>query len=466
MRFFLLAVVVLLFCSTTGCANAPALQTALNGSWLVTISTRDIGSMQVMMTFETDQPEKKDSLSFEAYSKKDMDKLILGRWKAGLARIAGGNFKNGSLIRITKATLFRRDSIHAILVTPFGNYYLDATLNKDTLNGVLSDGNRDIAGQVQGSHRQPKLPLLPYPAIIDSALSIAAQKLYDPTLTRSDDWARFKKEIRRISRETEDDAALVMAFFYYARLLPFSHFSFVRSGATTSENLSEVPKPVLTAPTSDCALLTIPSFSAHADMLETIFTSIAASNYKYLVVDLRGNPGGSIEAGMTFMRHLIPDTLYGGIFLTQQYFRKNTTPPPPATYRRYPSFSAANYDLLIRGISELPAICLVAFPQEPVFRGQIFILTDQNTASACEPIVYAFKQHHLATIVGQTTAGAMLTSESFPVANGYHITIPTATYYTSDGFKIDRNGVRPDIVLNGEDALAYVMKQLATIRKK
>ena len=82
-----------------------------------------------------------------------------------------------------------------------------------------------------------------------------------------------------------------------------------------------------------------------------------------------------------------------------------------------------------------------------------------RTASTCEPIVYALQQHHLATIVGQRTAGAMLNGESFTAGDGFVVTVPTATYYASDGFRIDRQGVTPDIAVpETGDALEYALQ--------
>jgi C-terminal processing protease CtpA/Prc len=47
----------------------------------------------------------------------------------------------------------------------------------------------------------------------------------------------------------------------------------------------------------------------------------------------------------------------------------------------------------------------------------------------------------------------MLSSETFNLDNDYKITLPTADYYASDGYKIDGNGVEPSIKTNSQDAL-------------
>ncbi len=47
----------------------------------------------------------------------------------------------------------------------------------------------------------------------------------------------------------------------------------------------------------------------------------------------------------------------------------------------------------------------------------------------------------------------MLNGETFSLGEGYSLTLPTATYYTADGYKIDQQGVSPDIATGTRDAL-------------
>ena len=52
----------------------------------------------------------------------------------------------------------------------------------------------------------------------------------------------------------------------------------------------------------------------------------------------------------------------------------------------------------------------------------------------------------------------MLNGEMFKVKDGFTVIIPTATYYTADGYKIDQQGVSPDVDVKKEDARNYVMQ--------
>ncbi len=466
MRFVNLLFYCLVYCSVSGCAQKHHSDSFISGVWLITLTTIDAGKLQVVMNFETDDIGKSDSIEFHAYSEKDMDRKVLGNFKARLGRMAGSNFKDGSLLRLTKGQVLHRDSITGILVSPFGNYHFNANITGNQMSGALSNGNYEVVGYVTGTKGQPQMPLNNYSLIVDSALKVAENKLYDPALLKTVEWQDFKNEIKRVSTITGDDAALVMAFFYYARKLSFSHFALYVPSPGDSDKITGIDNDLmLSEKTRDIAYLKINSFGGTSAAMESVFRKLGDKQYSTLIVDLRGNPGGSIEAGMTFARHFLTDTLFAGVLLTQKYFRSHTALPLEKDYHEFPSFSEANSHLLLNGISEYFGICLKGYPAAPLFRGKVYILTDKQTASTCEPIVYALKQHALATIVGQTTAGAMLNGESFSVGHGYTITVPTATYYTSDGLKIDQQGVAPNIVLKDEDALSYVLKQIADPKK-
>ena len=163
---------------------------------------------------------------------------------------------------------------------------------------------------------------------------------------------------------------------------------------------------------------------------------------------------------MAFATNVADTTFYGGVFLTQRYFEDHQSPPNVEEYTGFPHFTAANYDLLMEGIHNTKGVCLKIIPQQQTYNGKMYILTNGNTASTCEPIVYAFKHRKRAIVVGETTAGAMLTGEEFDLGNGFKLFLPTADYYAADGYRIDQKGVTPDIEVKQEEALEYVLNMI------
>jgi len=453
----------LLFClssflSLSSCAEKTIDNAALSGPWLMSIFTDAVGKVQTVMYFEVNA-DSSGVYPFHAFTEKNMDRKIFGFWRAEAGRMIGSSLKQGSIVRIVKGK-FSGDSLSGILTTPFGNFYIHTTVRNGQMSGNLTNGKNNIIGHIKGSKGLPALPLRNYPAIMDSAIAVTQNKLYDPSILHTPAWEKFKNEMARVSKFTEDDAAFVLAFFYFSqKMLPFTHYSLYAPLDQEEDNSLSTDKNVtLEQKGPKTMYMKVSSFGGSEGEMDTAFSQIMDKGYDTLIVDLRDNGGGSIEAGLGFIRHLIKDTLYGGIFLTQKYFINHTLPPGADQYKSFPAFSKANLSLLYKGISELPGICLVAYPQPPVYTGKVYLLVNGNTASTCEPIVYGLKQHHIATIAGERTAGAMLCGEQYDIKDGFTLTVPVATYYASDGYKIDKRGVEPDIKVKSADALDSVLQ--------
>ena len=97
-------------------------------------------------------------------------------------------------------------------------------------------------------------------------------------------------------------------------------------------------------------------------------------------------------------------------------------------------------------------------PSNPVFTGKLYILTNGNTASTCEPIAYALKSTKKATIIGERTRGAMLSASPFVVSGKYLLMLPVGDFYTHDGVRLDKAGVAPDVEVKSADALTKALE--------
>jgi len=56
-------------------------------------------------------------------------------------------------------------------------------------------------------------------------------------------------------------------------------------------------------------------------------------------------------------------------------------------------------------------------------------------------------------VVGEPTAGAMLSSETFELSDGWHLVVPVADYIAADGVRLEGRGVEPHVSVSAEDAL-------------
>jgi C-terminal processing protease CtpA/Prc len=78
------------------------------------------------------------------------------------------------------------------------------------------------------------------------------------------------------------------------------------------------------------------------------------------------------------------------------------------------------------------------------FHGRIVLLVNRHTASAAEMIVAFAKENELARIVGEKTAGKLLSATSVKVGGGYRLALPTGAYYTWKGSVLEGTPIEPD----------------------
>lgn len=132
-----------------------------------------------------------------------------------------------------------------------------------------------------------------------------------------------------------------------------------------------------------------------------------------LVLDLRGNPGGVVDAAVATADAFLDA---GAIVHTRGRIAGMTG-----------SQSARPGDLLDGA--------------------PIVVVVDRGTASAAEIVAGALKDHRRAVVVGQRTFGKGSIQSVFDLDNGDAIQITTGRYYTPAGGSIQADGIAPDIEL-------------------
>jgi len=161
----------------------------------------------------------------------------------------------------------------------------------------------------------------------------------------------------------------------------------------------------------------ISHFQAHtADDLEKAITNIKTDNNKLkgLVLDLRNNPGGVLNAAVA-----VSDA-----FLTRGRIVYTEGRVADASL----SFQADSEDWL----NGAPMVVLV----------------NGGSASASEIVAGALQDHQRAIIMGNKTFGKGSVQTILPMNNDAALKLTTARYYTPSGRSIQAEGIKPDIVLN------------------
>ncbi len=138
-----------------------------------------------------------------------------------------------------------------------------------------------------------------------------------------------------------------------------------------------------------------------------------------LVVDLRNNPGGILDAAVAVADLFLED----GVIVTAD----GRTPEARFTRR------AGRGDIL-DGVS-------------------MVVLVNQGSASASEIVAGALQDHGRALVVGTATFGKGLVQTVMPLSEGRALKLTTSRYYTPSGDSIHHKGIVPDVVI--EDSGSY-----------
>lgn len=140
---------------------------------------------------------------------------------------------------------------------------------------------------------------------------------------------------------------------------------------------------------------------------------------KGMILDLRANPGGSLNAVVEMLRMILPE---GMIVYTED---KNG--------------NRSEYTCDGKKELEVPLVVLV----------------DGNSASASEIMAGAIKDYGLGTLVGTTTFGKGIVQQIIPFRDGSAVKVTISSYFTPKGNNIHGIGVEPDIVCEFDGEAYY-----------
>jgi carboxyl-terminal processing protease len=173
-------------------------------------------------------------------------------------------------------------------------------------------------------------------------------------------------------------------------------------------------------------------FSAHAaDQMRRAIQDLQAQKVDGFVLDLRGNPGGLLQASIDISR----------MWMDRGYIVR--------TIDR-------------RGNKEEIAANRTALTKLP-----LVILVDGNSASSSEILTGALKDNKRAVVVGSQTFGKALVQSVHSLSDGSGLAVTIAHYYTPKGTDISHKGIAPDIKIDLTDGqrqkLATNPKLIATL---
>ncbi|MDX2096157.1 MAG: S41 family peptidase [Leptolyngbyaceae cyanobacterium bins.59] len=165
-------------------------------------------------------------------------------------------------------------------------------------------------------------------------------------------------------------------------------------------------------------------FSSHAgDQMRKAIQELTNQQADAFVLDLRGNPGGLLQASIEISRMWMDN---GAIVRT-------------VDREGHDEEATANQSAL----TKLPLVVLV----------------DNNSASSSEILTGALKDNGRAVVVGSQTFGKALVQSVHALSDGSGLAVTIAHYYTPKGTDISQKGITPDVKVDLTEAQ---MQYLAT----
>ncbi len=179
---------------------------------------------------------------------------------------------------------------------------------------------------------------------------------------------------------------------------------------TLTRRKVEAPTVKLTMLEDDIAYIELTEFDeVSIDQFADALATARGSGMKGLILDLRGNPGGSVNAVVEMCRMILPE---GMIVYTENKEGKRT-----------------EYTCDGKRKLEVP----------------MTVLVDGNSASASEIMAGAIKDYGIGTLVGTTTFGKGIVQQILSFMDGSAVKITISSYFTPKGNNIHGIGIEPDI---------------------
>jgi carboxyl-terminal processing protease len=180
-----------------------------------------------------------------------------------------------------------------------------------------------------------------------------------------------------------------------------------------SINLNPLTYQSVTAPIGKVGYIRLPIFSTKSpNSMRNALQNLESQKVVGYLLDLRGNPGGVLDAGIAIAR---------------QWLQQGTIV----------SFKER----------DLPQTEIRA-NQQALTNKPLVVLVDQQSASASEVLAAALQENRRAVIVGTVTFGKGRVQSFEPLRDSSGVLVTIAKYLTPSGKDIDHLGVKPNIAIS------------------
>lgn len=289
---------------------------------------------------------------------------------------------------------------------------------------------------------------------------------YNPAELDTPEYRRIETAVAALAEGATSDEAFMKDFREIWKNGPFSHVT-INVAHQSADDLADYLDTIRIggggaslAWQGDVAVLTVNTMMG-LDTIEEIdaaYAEIAERETSGLIIDLRENGGGAF-AVRPLVSHLLTQPFDAGSFVSQHWNAAHRREPSRADLKAVDPWEGWSIKAFWADVQTDPVTRIRFSPAEPGFDGPVYVLTSKRTASAAELATDALKSANRAIIIGENTAGEMLSQKIYDVPGGFHLSLPIADYYSVVNGRIEGVGIKPDIETDAADALDVALNQ-------
>jgi len=190
-----------------------------------------------------------------------------------------------------------------------------------------------------------------------------------------------------------------------------AYWDLIRRGENEDHASRSILKTV-----GDVTYWKMPEFNLDIDAVQSAFAQVR--KHSALVLDLRGNPGGSIST----LELMVGSVFDHDVKIADRIARKDSKP-------------------------------MIAKKVGTTFKGKIVVLVDAGSASSAELFARTMQLEKRATVIGDRSSGAVMEAKDYEENTGvdtvamYAFSITDANLVMSDGKSLEKVGVTPDEIV-------------------
>lgn len=305
-------------------------------------------------------------------------------------------------------------------------------------------------------------PVAADPAAVEVAEAIRdgfQQYLFDPALLSQPEFRTMEARMFEAAGKADSVDAFRRSFNRMWREGPISHVNAQAAQAPVDQTITyldgmRVGEGARLDWNGDIAVLTVNTMMGldTIEQIDAAYAEIAARNPPALIIDLRANGGGAF-AVVPLVQHLLDEPLDAGAFVARQWAASEGRAPTLADARQVEPWTGWSIRDFWRSVREDRITRITFSPEGPHYGGPVYVLISGETASAAEMATDALKSVGRTTLIGERTAGQMLSQMPIDLPHGLQFFLPIADYYSFRMGRIEGRGVEPDVAVPASAAM-------------